>query len=114
VKADFTLELANFGYEFVEGRHRYPHTRRFKETAGVPVTIYRGKVCVADGGECADACVGYRIDGDTMLVQADHHVATKRDKDRITIRYWARDDAGNFFELSRVIETDGQEATVVE
>lgn len=114
VAGDLSLVIENFGYEFVDGRHRYTHVRRFRETGGVPVTIYRGKVCVANGTECADACVGYRVAAGTTLVQADHHVATKQESDRITLHYWARDDAGNLFELDRVIETDGRTARVVE
>ena len=113
-KADFSLSLSDFGYTFTEGRHRYPHTRSFAEKSGVPVTIYRGKVCVENGTECADACVGYRVEGGTTLVQANHHVATKLESDHITLHYWARDDAGNFFELRREIDTDGETATVVD
>lgn len=112
--ADLSLAIGDFGYSFTDGRHRYPHSRRFAEKSGVPVTIYRGKVCVDDGNECADACVGYRVEGGTTLVQANHHVASTRPSDRITLHYWARDDAGNFFELHREIATDGQSAEVVE
>jgi|GEM_PF-754484 hypothetical protein len=113
-EGNLALILENFGYEFVEGRHRYPHIRRFRETGGVPVTIYRGKVCVADGTECVDACVSYRVAGGSSLVQADHHVATTQASDRITLHYWARDDAGNLFEMAHTLETDGKTARVVE
>ncbi|MEQ8602401.1 MAG: hypothetical protein RIB45_03710 [Marivibrio sp.] len=114
VSGDLSLVVEDFSYEVVDGRHRYNHTRRFRETGGVPVTIYRGKVCVDDGAECVDACVSYRVPAGTTFVQADHHVATKRESDRITLRYWARDDAGNLFELDRVIETDGRTARVID
>jgi len=114
VAGDLSLVVEDFSYEFVDGRHRYNHTRRFRETGGVPVTIYRGKVCVDAGEECVDACVSYRVPAGASFVQADHHVATKRESDRITLHYWARDDAGNLFELDRVIETDGRSARVAE
>lgn len=113
-KARLTLTIADLGHEIVDGRNRYPHSRSFAEANGVPVTIYRGKVCVENGAECADACVSYRIQGGTTLVQANHHVATKADRDRITLHYWARDDGGNFHELNHVIETDGTRAVVAD
>ncbi|MCR9221276.1 MAG: hypothetical protein NXI21_13715 [Alphaproteobacteria bacterium] len=113
-EADLALSIDSFSHAVVDDRNRYPHVRRFAETAGVPITIYRGKVCVDEGQECVDACVTYRIEGGTTLVQADHHVATRRDADRITLRYWARDDGGNFHELSATIVTDGPTARLAE
>ncbi len=109
-----TLEIVGLGYEFRDGRHRYTHLRRFTESGGVGVTIKRGKVCVLNGEECADALVAYRIDASQTLEQKNHYVATPAAKDIITIHYWAEDDAGNAFELHKVVKTDGETATVAE
>lgn len=109
-----TLTLDNFSYSFTEERHRYSHNRRFKETGGVGLYIYRGRICVAEGKDCADACVRYRVEPGGSLLQSDHHVATPNDPDRITLEYWARDDAGNKLTFTKVLETSGKDARVVE
>lgn len=106
--AKLTLDLVNISYEFRDGRHTYNHTRRFRETGGVGVNITRGKVCVQNGEDCVDALVEYRIDASETLVQKGHHVATPDVKDTITLHYWAKDDAGNKFELHKVMKTDGE------
>ena len=113
-RADLSLHFEDFEYKLVDGRHHYAHVRRFRETAGVPVTIYRGRVCVQDGARCAEACVAYRVPADGALVQDEHHVATSRNADRITVEYWARDDAGHFMKLDRTLRTEGREARVAE
>lgn len=109
--ARLSLALENFTYSFEEGRNRYSHDRRFKETSGIGAYIYRGKVCVSDGQECADACVRYRVEPGGSLTQRGHHVATPEDADRITLQYWVRDDAGNTFTIEQEIVTDGETAT---
>jgi len=109
-KAQLRLELAGFTYEFTDGRHRYNHRRLFTETAGTGVTVTRGKVCVMNGDECADALVNYRIEALQTLEQKDHYIATPLEKDRITLQYWAEDDAGNKFEFTKVVNTDGRTA----
>ena len=68
-KASISLELVDFKYAFRDGRHAYSHRRIFRETGGVGVMITRGKVCVQDGAECADALVGYRIEASQTLEQ---------------------------------------------
>lgn len=113
VPARVALTFEEFSYSFEEGRHRFTHNRRFKETAGIGLYIYRGKVCVEDAKSCADACVRYRIEPSGSLTQREHHFATPIDPDRITLQYWARDDAGNLFDLTREVRTSGQTATVV-
>ena len=110
--ARLSLDFENFAYSFEEDRHRYTHNRRFRETAGVGLYIYRGKVCVEDASVCADACVKYRVDPGSSLTQRDHHVATPFESDRITLQYWARDDAGNLMTFTEEISTNGQTATV--
>jgi hypothetical protein len=109
--ARLSLALENFSYSFEEGRNRYTHDRRFKETSGIGLYIYRGKVCVRDGEECADACVRYRVEPGGSLTQRGHHVATEPDSDRITLQYWARDDAGHTFTIESEIVTEGEVAT---
>lgn len=109
-KARLRLDLVGFTYEFTDGRHRYNHNRLFTETAGTGVTVTRGKVCVMNGEECADALVSYRIEALQTLEQKDHYVATPLEKDRITLQYWAEDNAGNKFEFTKVVNTDGRTA----
>lgn len=111
--AQVGLALQDFQYAVVDGRHRYTHMRRFVETAGVAATITRGRVCVADGTECVDALVEYPVDANGTLVQPDHHFATDRARDRITLDYWGTDANGNDFTLSATVETDGPRARVV-
>ena len=111
--ARLNLTLSDFVYSFEEGRHRFTHDRRFKESAGIGLFIYRGKVCVEDGTSCADACVRYRIEPGGSLTQRDHHFATPLDPDRITLQYWARDDAGHVMTLKQEIQTKGRAATVI-
>jgi hypothetical protein len=111
--ARLNLTLSDFVYSFEEGRHRFTHDRRFKESAGIGLFIYRGKVCVEDGTSCADACVRYRIEPGGSLTQRDHHFATPLDPDRITLQYWARDDAGHVMTLKQEIQTKGRAATVM-
>lgn len=107
--ARVTLSLENFRHEIVDGRHRFSHDRRFRETSGIGLTIYRGKVCVENGETCADACVRYRVEAGSSLTQQGHHFATPRTRDSITLQYWARDDAGHDITFQRRIETvDGQ------
>lgn len=106
------LNLEDFSYSFEEGRHRYTHNRRFKESTGIGLYIYRGKVCVNDATECADACVRYRVEPGGSLTQRGHHFATPVDPDRITLQYWARDDAGNSFTILQEVRTDGEAAQV--
>jgi hypothetical protein len=112
--ARLTLTLENFTYSFEEGRHRFTHDRRFKETTGIGLYIYRGKVCVEDAQVCADACVRYRVEPGGSLTQRGHHIATPVDPDRMTLQYWARDDAGNTFTIFREIRTDGETIKVSE
>lgn len=111
-QASVSLAIEKFSYSFTEDRHRYNHNRRFKESGGVGLYIYRGRICVADGTDCADACVRYRVDAGGSLLQPDHHVATDKDPDRITLEYWARDDAGNKLTFSKVLVTKGETARV--
>lgn len=106
--ARLTLTMENFRYSFEDDRNRFTHDRRFKESSGIGVYIFRGKVCVEDAGVCADACVRYRIEPGGSLTQRGHHVATPIDPDRITIQYWGRDDAGNLLTIQKELRTSGQ------
>lgn len=106
------LALQDFRYAKVDGRHRYTHMRRFVESAGVAATITRGRICVANGADCVDALVDYPIDAGGTLVQPDHHFATERRVDRITVTYWGMDANGNEFTLMSVVETDAPNARV--
>jgi hypothetical protein len=110
--AKLELKLVGFAYEFRDGRHTYNHDRHFAESAGIGVSIKRGKVCVRDGEDCVDALVKYRIEASQTLVQKGHHVATPAAKDTITMHYWAEDDAGNAFELPKVLKTNGESVVV--
>jgi len=110
-KAKLTLEIVGLRHEFRDGRHRYGHLRRFIETGGVGVRITRGKVCVRQGKECADALVDYRVEAGKTLEQPNHYVATPDARDVITLEYWAEDDAGNKLTLKKTIRTDGATAT---
>ena len=112
--AQLTLNMENFRYSFEEDRHRYSHDRRFRESTGIGLFIYRGRICVEDAQVCADACVRYRVEPGGSLTQRGHHIATPVDPDRITLEYWARDDAGHRFKVEHEIRTDGTTATVVD
>lgn len=101
------FDVWNFSHEFVDGRHRYSHARRFTAGAGIDMTIFRGRVCVSNGAECVDACVNYDVPAGTSLVQATHHVASVLDQDKITLQYWARDSAGNILDVNQTLLTDG-------
>lgn len=110
--ARLSLNFENFRYSFEDDRHRYSHDRRFRESAGVGLFIYRGKVCVENATVCADACVRYRVDAGSSLTQNGHHVATPSQADRITLQYWARDDAGNLMTFTEELLTEGTNVTV--
>ena len=61
--AQLQLQLADLRYEFVDGRHKYFHKRKYTESIGTGVTLQAGKVCVERGKACLSARVNYRIDG---------------------------------------------------
>ena len=107
-KAALALELVEMSYALKDGLHTYSHNRQFTETGGVGVDIKRGKVCVLNGERCVDALVAYRVEASATLLQRGHHVATPNAKDTITLHYWAEDDAGNKFELHKILKTDGE------
>lgn len=104
--AAVAFQVEPLEYEFVDGRHRFYQVRRFEETAGVGVTLTRGRVCVADGEECVESEVEYRIDAHGVFVQERHYVATLKLPDTATITYWGVDDNGGEFELSRTLALD--------
>ncbi|MEL0110760.1 MAG: hypothetical protein VW835_03410 [Rickettsiales bacterium] len=105
--AQVTFELAEVRHEFVDGRHKYYHMRRYSESVGTGVTLEAGKVCVELGKACLSARVKYRIDGGKSLVQPNHHVATRLESDTITIEYWGKDDAGNDVRISKTMQVAG-------
>ena len=94
-KAALQFTVEPIGYLFTDGRHRFTQNRRFLESAGVGVTLTRGKVCVDDGQECVEADVTYRIDAGKELVQPNHYVATLKVPDRAVLQYWGTDDNGH-------------------
>jgi hypothetical protein len=106
------LELTEFAYSFRDGRHAYGHKRRFIESAGLGVVLHKGRVCVHNGEECAEAVVKYRIDPSSVLEQKDHYIATKQATDSITVDYWGKDDKGFDIRLHKVIRVDNKTATV--
>ncbi len=110
--AKLELQIAELRYEFADGRHRYLHTRRYVESAGTGVTLKGGKVCFENGKTCLSASVNYRIEGGGTLEQPDHHVATRKDADVITIEYWGTDDAGNNVRVRRVLRVRGPEVEI--
>lgn len=111
--AALTLSVEPVGYLFTEGRHRFTQQRRFTESNGVGVTLNKGQVCVANGSECVEATVAYRINANDELVQVNHYVATKQLPDRATLHYWGIDDNGQrieiHYELDLVLPTQGVE-----
>lgn len=110
--ARLLLEIAELRHEFVDGRHKYHHVRRYVESAGTGVTLEAGKVCVEQGKACLSARVNYRIDGASNLVQPNHHVATRLPKDDIVIEYWGRDDAGNEVRVEKRLHVEGDQIRV--
>lgn len=110
--AQLQLQLADLRYEFVDGRHKYFHKRKYTESIGTGVTLQAGKVCVERGKACLSARVNYRIDGGKFLEQPDHHVATRLESDTITIEYWGKDDAGNDVRVLRKLTVAGKEISV--
>ena len=110
--ARLALELAELRYEFVDGRHKYHHIRRYVESAGTGVTLEAGKVCVENGKACLSARVVYRINGASNLTQPNHHVATRLAEDDITIEYWGTDDAGNDVRVEKRLHVAGEKIRV--
>lgn len=110
-KAELSFVVRDFSYEFIDGRHRYTHVREFSETAGVDVTITRGRVCVEQGKTCVDALVTYKVPAGGKFVKEGHYVATRDPADNITIEYWATDSGGNTHLLSAAFKTDRTEIT---
>lgn len=110
--AQVNFELADLRHEFVDGRHKYFHLRRYTESVGTGVTLEAGKVCVELGKACLSARVNYRINGGKSLVQPNHHVATRLKSDQITIEYWGKDDAGNDVRVSKTLLVEGAKIQV--
>lgn len=110
--AQLVFELAELRHELIDGRHTYFHSRRYSESIGTGVTLQAGKVCVELGKACLSARVGYRINGGKSLVQPNHHVATRLERDTITIEYWGKDDAGNDVRVSKTLNVAGNKIDV--
>jgi hypothetical protein len=110
--AKVAFELAELRHEVVDGRHTYFHSRRYSESIGTGVTFQAGKICVELGKACLSARVSYRINGGESLVQPNHHVATRLERDTITIEYWGKDDAGNDVRVSKTLNVAGNEIDV--
>lgn len=94
-QAELALEIEQHGYLFIEGRHRFTQTRHFVESAGVGVTLTKGKVCVSSGKECVEAEVTYRVNAGKTLSLQQHYVATEILPDKAVVQYWGVDDNGN-------------------
>lgn len=110
--AKVTFELVELRHEMVDGRHTYFHSRRYSESTGTGVTLQAGKVCVELGKTCLSASVRYRINGGESLVQPNHHIATRLERDIITIEYRGKDDAGNDILLSKTLNVAGNKIDV--
>ena len=110
--AKVAFELAELRHEVVDGRHTYFHSRRYSESIGTGVTLQAGKVCAALGKTCLSARVSYRINGGESLFQPNHHVATRLERDTITIEYWGKDDAGYDVRVSKTLNVAGNKFTV--
>ena len=111
-KADLTMDLVNIEYSFKDGRHTYTHIRRFTETAGLGVVLEKGRVCVHNGEECAEALVKYRIEPGAGLDQPNHYVATKLLTDATTIEYTGKNDNGNPVRVFRTMKVNDKTTTV--
>jgi hypothetical protein len=111
-RAEIALTLTDFRYAFENDRHTFFHSRNYVESGNVGVTFNRGKVCVEGGKICVESAVQYRIEPGATLTQPDHKVATKLEKDEITIEYWGSADNGEPVYVRRVVRTDGQTAKV--
>ena len=94
-QAKLALDIEQHGYLFIEGRHRFTQTRHFLESAGVGVTLTKGKVCVSSGKECVEAEVTYRVNAGQKLSLQQHYVATEALPDKAVVQYWGVDDNGN-------------------
>lgn len=103
-QAQLTMEVKPQGYLFIEGRHRFTQTRVFTETAGVGVTLTKGRVCVSQGKECVEAEVAYRVDAGKELALQRHYVATEALPDRAVIEYTGIDDNGNTVAVKSELE----------
>jgi hypothetical protein len=110
--AKVAFELAELRHEIVDGRHTYFHSRLYSESIGIGVTLQIGKVCVESGKTCLSARVRYRINGGESLVQPNHHVATRLERDTITIEYRGKDDAGNDVSVSKTLNVAGNKIDV--
>ena len=110
--AKVAFELAELRHEVVDGRHTNFHSRRSSESIGTGVTFQVGKICVELGKACLSARVSYRINGGESLVQPNHHVATRLERDTITIEYWGKDDAGNDVRVSKTLNVAGNKIDV--
>ena len=105
-KAQLVMDVEQHGYLFIEGRHRFTQTRHFTESAGVGVTLTKGKVCVSFGKECVEAEVAYRVDAGQKLSLQKHYVATEALPDEAVIQYWGIDDNGGPVSVTSKIELE--------
>jgi len=92
--AELGLEFTNINYQFINGRHYYYHTRIFRETNGVGVTLTSGRLCYKSGS-CDSATVNYRIEANNVLIQSNRNFWTTLSEDSFTLEYWGIDDNSN-------------------
>ena len=105
--ADFAMEIDRLKYEFVDGMHKYNHSRRYVVRNDVGVTLTRGKVCYIALKNCISAVVNYRIDPGKSLTQPRHLVSTRLDEESVTVEYSGKDDAGNEIAVKRIFHLKG-------
>ena len=106
-RANLSLKLSEFQMVETDIGYKYNHRRSFIENRGVGGYIYRGRICPGDNDDgCADSCVVYRFDANTILDRPNQNFITKNIKDVVRVRYWYRDDYGNLGQINILVNTD--------
>ena len=90
-----SLSIENVNYQFANGLHYYYHTRVFRESNGVGITLNRGQLCYQSTGGCNSANVNYRVNPNDQFILGNQNFNTPNTPDRFTISYSGTDDNGN-------------------
>jgi hypothetical protein len=106
-KASLSLEFSDVVYKKMGMYHYYYHTRTFRETNGVGVTLTSGQLCYENKGGCDSASVNYRIKEGGQLVQDNKKFYTPRAWEEFTLEYWGTDDNGNSVYVGQSMTVSG-------
>ncbi|ABW65875.1 hypothetical protein [Desulfosudis oleivorans] len=92
--AKLSLDFSNVQYKWISPYHYYYHTRTFKETGGVGVTLTSAQLCDKAGCDPKEI-VNYRIEKNNNLIHLNKRFWTPYNTESFTLKYWGADDNGN-------------------